>query len=426
MLIVASCVLVLLLLSAFFSGSETALTGASRALMHQMENDGNQRAAIVNRLLARKERLIGAILLGNNLVNILASALATSLLITLFGDAGVAYATLGMTLLVLIFSEVLPKTYAIKEANRAALAVAPIVAGLVWLLTPFVLTINGIVHGVFRVFGLNPDLAPSHREAELRGAIALYEDQTDGSGREERVMLQNVLDLNEVQVWEIMTHRRDLVTLDAEAPTAEVITKVLESPYTRLPIYRGNPDEVIGVLHAKELFRAVRAARNEGKSDAEALASVDLAAIAKEPWFIPDGTNLFDQLDAFRRRHEHFALVIDEYGSLQGIVTLEDILEEIVGDITDEHDVHVRGVRPQGDGSYLIRGKVTLRDLNRQFDWELPDEEASTVAGLILHEARRIPEVGQAFQFHGFRFEIMERRRNQITAIKVRPPQKDS
>ncbi|MGB0684361.1 MAG: HlyC/CorC family transporter [Magnetovibrionaceae bacterium] len=416
MITVAACILFLLLLSACFSGSETALTGASKPLMHQLETEkGDTRAARVNRLLASKERLIGSILLGNNLVNILASALATSLLITVFGDAGVAYATLGMTLLVLIFAEVLPKTYAIKEANRVALLVSAPMAGLVWILGPLVITINAIVKVCFKVFGLDPDSAPSHREAELRGAIALYEDQTDGSGREERVMLQNVLDLNDVQVWEIMTHRRDIFTIDAEAAPDEIIHQMLESPFTRVPLYRESPDDVVGVLHAKELFRAAKEA--EGK-----LGGLVVADRAKEPWFIPDTTTLIDQLEAFRDRHEHFALVVDEYGSLQGLVTLEDILEEIVGEITDEHDVLVRGVRALGDGSYMIRGKVTLRDLNRQFDWGLPDEEASTLAGLVLHESRRIPEVGQAFQFHGFRFEIMERRRHQVTSIKLTPP----
>ncbi|MEQ8666082.1 MAG: HlyC/CorC family transporter [Rhodospirillales bacterium] len=416
MLITFGAIVVLLFLSAFFSGSETALTAASRPLMHQLEQGGDQRAKLVNVLHARKERLIGTILLGNNLVNILASALATSAMITMFGETGIAYATLGMTLLVLIFAEVLPKTYAFHNANRMALTIAPIVSLLVWVLSPFTHAINMLILGVVNLFGggfETRDILGSGDE-ELRGAIELHERE-DVDVRHERAMLRSVLDLAQVQVGEVMTHRKQLVTIDASLTTGEIIAQALESPYTRLPLWRDNPDNVVGILHAKALLRLTYNAKDD-------VSDVDIMSVAAEPWFVPETTTLQDQLEAFRERREHSALVIDEYGAIMGIVTLEDILEEIVGDIADEHDIAVSGVRADADGSYIIDGTVTIRDLNRELDWDLPDEEASTVAGLVLHESRRIPDVGQAFMFHGFRFQILRRHRNQITSIKVIPP----
>ena len=408
-------IFVLLVLSGFFSGSETALTGSSRARMHVLAREGNRRARLVDQLWERKDRLIGAILLGNNLVNITASALATSVLIQLFGDAGVAYATLGMTLLVLIFAEVLPKTYAIHHADRMALGVAPIMRVVVTLLAPITQMVHLIVRGTMRIFGvrLDPDLGDRLAEEELRGAIELFVGDQE-EVRDERAMLHSILDLTEVEVSEIMTHRSKIEAIDAGQPPQKIVEAVLSSPHTRLPVWQDDPDNIIGVLHAKELFRAVR-------SQPDAIETLDISAIAAPPWFIPEGTDLRAQLQAFRQRREHFAIVVDEYGEVLGIVTLEDILEEIVGDIVDEHDIRIEGVRPAKDGGVVVNGDVTIRDLNRQFDWKLPDEEASTIAGLILHEARTIPNIGQVFVFHHLRFEILGRKRNQITSIRVTP-----
>lgn len=419
MTITLGAIALLLLLSAFFSGSETALTAASRPLMHQLEQGGDARAKLVNILHSKKERLIGTILLGNNLVNILASALATSAMITLFGETGIAYATLGMTLLVLIFAEVLPKTYAFHNANRAALFIAPLISALVWIFSPFTHAINMLILGIVNLFGgdfQTRDILGSGDE-ELRGAIELHERE-DEDVRHERAMLRSVLDLADVQVGEVMTHRKQLVTIDASLPAMDVIAQALESPYTRVPLWRDEPDNVIGVLHAKALLRLLVSAEDKD--------NLDVTSVAAEPWFVPETTTLQDQLEAFRERREHSALVIDEYGAIMGIVTLEDILEEIVGDISDEHDIAVTGVRGDADGSFTVDGTVTIRDLNREFDWDLPDEEASTLAGLVLHESRRIPDVGQAFMFHGFRFQILRRQRNQITSIRVTPPVEDA
>jgi Mg2+/Co2+ transporter CorB len=407
-------IFVLLVLSAFFSGSETALTATSRPLMHQLASNGNKRAAIVNRLHASTDRLIGSILLGNNLVNILASALATSALIALFGEAGIVYATLSMTLLVLIFSEILPKAYAFRNANEMALRLAPAVSAVVTVFSPFTHAIEGVVGGILRLVGVNTaegGIGPSVEE--LRGAIELHAG--DGAVKHERAMLRSILDLTDVEVGEVMTHRKNVTIIDADQPADAIVAQSLASPFTRIPLWRGEPDNIVGTIHAKVLFRAVQARSGN-------LKGLDVLALAAKPWFVPDTTSLLDQLQAFRRRREHFALVVDEYGSLQGIVTLEDILEEIVGDIVDEHDVAVPGVVRQLDGSFVVQGSVTIRDLNREFEWNLADEEAVTIAGLILHEAKRIPDVGQRFIFHGFRFEILRRHRHQITAIRIIPP----
>ena len=415
-LLTGGSILVLLIMSAFFSGSETAMTASSDPRMYELARQGSRRAQIVIAMHQKKERLIGAILLGNNLVNIFASALATSLLLGIFGEAGVFYATVVMTLLVLIFAEVLPKTYALGHADRMALLVAPVIEPLVALLAPITLMINKVVNLTLSAFGASAQAEPlrSQREEELRGAIALHEG-TAPETRHERQMLGSILDLDDVEVYEVMTHRRSVEMLDCKEPSDALVDQVLRSRFTRLPLYDGDPDNIVGVVHAKALLRELRHA--EG-----AVADVDIRELASDPWFIPDTTSLLDQLLAFRERREHFAIVVDEYGSFMGVVTLEDILEEIVGNIDDEHDVAVAGVRPQSDGGYIVNGSVTIRDLNREFDWDLPDDEATTIAGLVLHEARMIPEPGQVFVFHGFRFEIIRRQRNQITLLRLRPP----
>ncbi|MEI6985935.1 MAG: HlyC/CorC family transporter [Rhodospirillaceae bacterium] len=419
--ITIGAIVVLMVVAAFFSGAETALTGASRARMHQLEQDGNRRAWRVNRLRDKKEQMIGALLLGNNASNILSSALATSVAIRIFGDSGVIYATVAMTVLVLVFSEVMPKTYAINSADRMSLLIAPMVQGVVFVLAPVTSAVGWLVFHMLRLMGANiwtKGIVSS--EDELRGAIELHggfdtQEEVKGEVKEERAMLRSILDLTNVEVSEIMTHRRNLVTVDATLPPNEIVDAVLNSPFTRVPLWQGEVDNIIGVLHAKALLREVHAQGGQ-------LDRMDILAIAHKPWFTPDTTNLFDQLQAFRKRREHFALVVDEYGSLMGIVTLEDVLEEIVGDIADEHDVQVAGVLAEPGGSYVVDGWVTIRDLNREFEWRLPDDKASTIAGLVLIEARRIPNIGQTFVFYDFRFEILGRQRNQITSLRLFPP----
>ena len=414
-LLVGGAIFVLLVLSAFFSGSETAMTASSDPRMHELARQGSQRARIVLAMHERKERLIGAILLGNNLVNIFASALATSLLLGLFGEAGVLYATLAMTLLILIFAEILPKTYALSHADKMALFVAPVIKPLVAVLAPVTLMINKVVELTLAAFGASArdDMGQSEREEELRGAIELHAG-SEPAVRHEREMLRSILDLDDVEVEEVMVHRSNVEMLDCAESVQDILDHVLNSRFTRLPLFDGDPDNIVGVVHAKALLREVGRAAGD-------ISKIDIRDVASDPWFIPETTSLLDQLQAFRERREHFAVVVDEYGAFMGIVTLEDILEEIVGNIEDEHDIAVAGVRPQSDGSFIVNGSVTIRDLNREFEWNLPDDEATTIAGLVLHEARLIPEPGQVFVFYGFRFEILRRHRNQITQLRLRP-----
>ena len=409
-------IVVLLVVSAFFSGSETALTAASRPRIHQLATKGNRRARIVLNLHDHKDRLIGAILLGNNIVNIFGSALATYMFLKIFGDAGVFYATMTMTLLIVIFAEVLPKTYAITHADRSALVVAEPIRIVVTLLAPITAAIQWFARMTVAPFGvkLAADLSIEHDEEELRGAIDLH-DGAEPELRQERQMLQSILELDDVGVEAIMTHRQTVTMIDIDDSPADIVNQALASPFTRLPLYKGDPDNIVGILHAKALLREVHTIGDQ-------LEDVDFSSLAANPWFIPDTTTLLDQLQAFRAKREHFAIVVDEYGAFKGIVTLEDILEEIVGSIEDEHDIAVSGVRPQTDGTYVISGTVTLRDLNREFEWHLPDDQAATLAGLLLHASRRIPESGQVFTFYGYRFEILRRHRNQITSICVTPP----
>ncbi|MBL8643486.1 MAG: HlyC/CorC family transporter [Rhodospirillaceae bacterium] len=419
MIAIAITILILLTVAAFLSAAETALTAASKPLLHQLHEDGDKRAGTVTRLLDHRERMISTVLLGNNLVNILASALTTSAMIEAFGDEGVFYATAIMTVLVVIYGEILPKTYALLHTTTVALYTGGVMSVLVAIFHPFNIAVEYFVNGALRMFGLTAGSSRSAQQilAELRGTIELQMADKDikEEVRHERAMLRSVLDLTDVEVGEIIVHRKKVVTLDADLPIADIIEQVAASPYSRIPLWREQPDNIVGVLHAKNLLRAIESA-------AGAPEQVDVVALATPPWFIPNTTKLLDQMNAFRARREHFALVVDEYGALMGIVTLEDIIEEIVGDIRDEHDLPVAGVRLQADGAVLIDGSVTLRDLNRELDWDLPDDKASTLAGLVLHESRTIPEPGQKFLFHGFRFEVLRRQRNQLTLIKVTPP----
>ncbi|MBV9531278.1 MAG: HlyC/CorC family transporter [Bradyrhizobium sp.] len=410
-----SIVIVLLLVSAFFAASETALIGASRGGMLRLSKQGNRDAAVVSKLVGNRERLIGALLLGNNIANIGASALATGILTAWFGKVGVLYATAVMTAVVVIFAEVLPKTIAISAPDRFALLVARPMRVTVYLLGPLLGLLENVVRVLMRMVGIKiganqPILSPIER---LRGAVDLLHSEGKVE-KTDRDMFGGLLDLRELEVSDVMVHRTEMVTINADLPPEELVREVLASEYTRIPLWRDKPENIIGVLHAKDLLRSIRS--SEGDTS-----RIDVSTIALPPWFVPEMRPVSEQLKAFRRRKTHFALVVDEYGEVEGIVTLEDILEEIVGDIADEQDVVVAGVRAQPDGSVVVDGSVPIRDLNRAMDWNLPDEEATTVAGLVIHEARSIPERGQSFTFHGFRFRVLRRERNRITALRIVP-----
>jgi Mg2+/Co2+ transporter CorB len=407
-------VVFLLVLSAIFSGSETALTAASRARMHALESEGDERARLVNSLLAHPEQIIGTVLLGNNLVNILASSLMAGLLIGMFGEVGIVYATVAMTALVVIFSEVLPKTYAFAYPDRIALMIAPLMRFFIVLLHPFTVAVSFIVRQMLKLTPNKSDdqanILTAH--AEIRGTIHL-QTKEGAVARHDANMLGGVLDLNELQVSDIMIHRTKMETFDAtEAPQA-IIDQVLRSQYTRVPIWVDEPENIIGLLNTKDLLGAL------SKSGWD-VSKLDILSIAAKPWFVPDTTTLKDQLNQFLKNKAQMALVVDEYGEVQGLITLEDILEEIVGQITDEHDSSELHIRPQADGTINVDGTVPIRDLNRHMDWDLPDDEATTIAGLVVHEAQMIPEPGQVFTFYGYRMEILRRSRNKIAAVRIK------
>jgi Mg2+/Co2+ transporter CorB len=420
--ITIAAILGLLVLSAFFSGSETALTAASRGKLRSRADKGDAGAERALRITEDNERLIGSVLLGNNLVNILAASLATALFTRVLGEAGVAYATLVMTLLVLIFAEVLPKTYAITNAEAAAARVSAPIRIVILVFAPMVTAVRTLVRAILRIFGVeaDPDSKILAVREEIMGAITL--GHSEGLvHKEDRDRILGALDLGERTVEEIMRHRSEIEMIDGSLPPQEVLEIVLRSSHTRLPIWKDDPENIVGVLHAKDLLRAMYATRSEAKTNAEAWEDFDFLSVAKKPYFVPETTTLDDQMRQFLRLHTHFALVVDEYGSIEGLITLEDILEEIVGEITDEFDISAeRPIRKSDSGDYIVDGATTIRDLNRANDWQLPDEEANTVAGLVIHEAQTIPTQGQVFSFHGFRFEVLQRKDNRITRLKIR------
>jgi Mg2+/Co2+ transporter CorB len=411
----ALVVIFCLLLSAFFSAGETAFTGASRSRMLVLERSGDRRAKLVNRLLEMRERFIGTVLIGNNIVNIGVSAFATSVLVAIFGDEGAIYATVIMSVLVIVFAEVLPKTLAITSPDTVTLFLSRPMSWVVALLGPLAIAIERMVRLMLLPFGITigentPILSASE---EIRGQVALLHKE-GGVAKVERDMLGGLLDLEDLTVSEVMVHRTKMRTINADLSSEEIVREVLSSPYTRMPLWRESQENIVGLLHAKDLLRALDAVGGDASK-------LKVEAIALETWFVPDTTSLRDQLKAFLAKKTHFALVVDEYGEVMGLVTLEDILEEIVGDIKDEHDLSVQGVRPQPNGSVNVDGGVPIRDLNRAMDWNLPDEEATTIAGLVIHEAQTIPDTGQIFTFHGFRFQVLRKSRNRIMALRITP-----
>ena len=408
-------ILVLIVLSAFFNASETGLTASSRARMHSLEQDGNKRARTVNKLLASPEKMIGAVLLGNTLVDVLASALASSLAVMMVGDVGVIYATVIMTVLIVIFAAVLPKTYALVSPDKAALLVAPAMRVVVIALSPVTKTVEIIVRQILKLTPSTADdkanILAAHEE--IRGTIDL-QTKEGTVARHDADMLGGVLDLRDLQVSDVMIHRTKMDILNADDDPQNIIDEVLRSQYTRVPLWRDEQENIVGVLHTKDLLTALGRARWD-------VSKLDVMSFASPPWFVPDTTSVKDQLNAFLKRKAQMALVVDEYGEVQGLITLEDILEEIVGQIADEHDTHEAQIRPQADGTVNVDGTVAIRDLNRHMNWTLPDEEATTIAGLVIHEAQTIPEPGQVFTFYGYRFEILRKSRNKIAAIRVKP-----
>lgn len=420
--ITSGAIVLLLIISGFFSGSETALTASSRGKLKAQADKGTAGAQKALALTDDSERMIGAILLGNNMVNILAASLATALFTRIFGDSGVALATLVMTALVLIFAEVMPKTYAISNPETSAIRVAPLLRWVVAIFSPVVSVVRFIVRLVLGLFGvkIDPDSLIMSVHEEIAGTLAL--GHSSGSvEKEHRDRLLGALDLSERTVEEIMRHRSQIEVVNADDPIPEIIAQCINSPHSRLPMYREDPENIIGILYSRDLVREMHRLVSEAGGDYAAIGNLDLKSCARPPYFVPETTPLDEQMQEFLRLRRHFALVVDEYGALHGLITLEDILEEIVGEIEDEYDTtHAPEVERGADGEVLVDGAMTIRDLNRTLDWSLPDEEAVTVAGLVIHEAQSIPEEGQVFSFHGCRFRILARDGNRITRLSLR------
>ena len=407
--ILLGAILGLLVLSAFFSGSETALTAVSKVRIKHLAENGDERAKIIERLISRRDYLISTLLLGNNLVNILASALATSVFISLFGDLGILIATIFMTSLVLIFADILPKVIALKYTDHWALISSYIVKPVVTILGPIANLARRIAFIFVKGNGDSPTrLVDAHDE--IRGHIDLHHEEGEVKKRD-KDMLGGILDLPEVTVEDIMIHRNSIMTVDAKTKVEEILSLMLNSPFTRVPVWENDPDNFIGILHIKDLIKATIKKENE-------IENFNIKDILVETWFIPETTSLKEQLKNFIEKKIHMALVVDEYGSLMGLVTLEDLIEEITGPIMDEHDVDDE-ILPEETNIIDIDGDTPIRDINRSYGWDLPDEESATLAGLIIHESQTIPKKGNIYSFYGFKFEILDRKRNQITSIRI-------
>ncbi|MGR3662148.1 MAG: HlyC/CorC family transporter [Paracoccaceae bacterium] len=421
--ITSGAIIILLIISALFSGSETALTAASRGKLRAQADKGSVGAQRALKITEDSERLIGSVLLGNNLVNILAASLATAMFTRMFGDSGVAMATMVMTVLVLVFAEVLPKTYAINDPEKVAVPAARLMRPMIVIFAPLVSAVRTLVRGILSLFGVrvDPDSSLLAMREEIAGAIAL--GHVEGAvEKEDRDRLLGALDLNDRDVEEIMLHRSEIEMMDVALPPQQMLEKVLQSAHTRLPLYRDDPENIVGILHAKDLLRAMYARTIDQTKNKKSLDDFNVLDVAMKPYFVPETTTLDDQMHQFLRRKTHFALVVDEYGTLQGLITLEDILEEIVGEITDEFDTDEEAqIKKTDAGDWIVDGAMTIRDLNRATDWKLPDDAAITVAGLVIHDAQMIPIVGQVFSFHGFRFEVAARDEHRVTRLKIRP-----
>ncbi len=406
-------------ISSYFSACETAISVASKARFHQMSKDGNINAKIIRDFQNNLGYSISVFISCNIALNAFGVALATKLLMGYLGEQGGEIAAALMSFIIVVYAEVMPKMLALLYAETLLLKSAVFLKIIFNIFRPMNHVIHFIAKKSVAVFGLTTTPSQATYEAsieELRGAIDLHSGM-DMDSVQEKAMLKSILDLGSVTVGEIMVHRKNVTTISVHDSSESIVNQVLSSPFTRIPVWKDKPQNIVGVINAKALLRYIK--QKDQADNTFNMTEINIEEIAGKPWFVPESTDLLEQLQAFRSRREHLSIIVDEYGELLGIVTLEDILEEIVGDISDEHDIVVKGIRPQKDGSYIIDGSVTIRDLNRQLNWEIPDEDASTIAGFVLYQSRIIPKVGQVFHFDGYSFEILRRARNQVTMMKI-------
>ena len=408
--ILIAALVVLIILSACFSGSETGMMTLNRYRLRHLAGSGHRGARRASRLLERPDRLIGLILLGNNFVNIAASSLATVLALRLLGEAGIALAAGLLTLVILIFAEVAPKTFAALHPERVAFPAAHVLTALLVVFQPLVVAVNWMANGVLRLLRLSPSGADrdSLSREELRTVVA---EAGALIPRRHRQMLMSILDLEKVTVDDIMIPRQEINAIDLDDPPSEILEQIMHTQHTRIPLYRGDINEIEGILH---LRRVVAPPREDDLADY-------LRSQASEPYFIPAGTALSVQLLNFQRAHQRFGLIVDEYGEIEGLATLEDLLEEIVGQFTTDPTDHSSEVHPQTDGTYLVDGSANIRELNRAMHWELPTEGPKTMNGLIIEHLGAIPEPGTSLMITGYPIEIMQTTGNAVRTARVNP-----
>ncbi|PKR88143.1 hypothetical protein CXZ10_16990 [Pleomorphomonas diazotrophica] len=400
-------------ITVILSAAGSALLASNRTKLHHMERLGDRRIKRLVELTAERARAVSAIRLARQVSTVALTIFATRAVLAFETDPMrlAVWAIGGIVLAILL--DAVPRVVVSLRPERSALVLLPAIEASARLLEPLITGIETAVIAPLRLVSKTPREAAWTAHEEIREAVDLLHRE-GGVVKDDRDMVGGVLDLSELPLSDIMVHRTKMRTFDVDMPVGDLLKALIASPFTRHPLWRDEPDNIVGVLHSKELMRAID--RAGGDPD-----KVCVETLMTPPWFVPDTTLAAEQLKAFLKRKVHLALVVDEYGEVQGLVTLEDILEEIVGDITDEQDVVVQGVRPYPDGSASVDGAVPIRDLNRMMDWRLPDDEATTIAGLVIHEARMIPDPGQSFTFHGFRFRVLRRQRNRITALKVGP-----
>ena len=408
-------VVLFLLLSAFFSACETAMTAYSKPKMYTIAKEGNLKARLILALQSEVGLVISAILTCATILNAMAVAVTTDLFSEILGDYAIIFAPIITSVFIVLFAEVLPKMLTIANPERILLPSAYFINITYKALRPLNKVIGFIAKQLLKIIQPASNNNKSEYEdslEELKGAIALHKGENVEDTQKEKEMLQSVLDLGEVTVANIMVHRKNVTMMCADEPISQLVERIMSCPFTRIPLWSQNRDNIVGVLHVKDLLKALK--RTEAKE------SINVLDIALAPRFIPENKNLLDQLQSFKTNHEHFALVIDEYGSFMGIVTLEDIIEEIVGNIEDEHDVVAQnGIRRQEDGSCIVDGSVNIRDLNREINTDFRGDIASTIAGFVINSVGIIPEVGQTFVLYGYKFEILKRQRVQITLIRI-------
>jgi Mg2+/Co2+ transporter CorB len=385
--------------------------------MFSLANDGQKKAAIIIKLQDEIEMVLGAILTCATILNALAVAITTEIFSRILGDFAIFFAPIVTSIFIVLVAEVLPKMLTISNPEDVLLPSAYFIKYTHIILRPLNNVIGSIAKRLIVLIKFSSKKRKNEYEDsldELRGAIALHKGQDIEDVKKEKEMLQSILDLGTTQVGNIMIHRKNVTMFCIDEDINTLVDKIMKCPYTRLPLWSGNNDNIVGVLNVGDLLKTLKRSEN--------IEGIDIMSIATEPWFIPENKDLLDQLQSFRQRHEHFAIVVDEYGSYMGIITLEDIIEEIVGDIKDEHDEidsTTSGIKQQPDDTYLVTGTTNIRDLNRELSTKFKCDIAATTAGLVINSVGIIPEIGQTFVLYGYKFEILKKQRNQITLLKI-------